>query len=176
MRFLKKKQYTHVTNFDYDSPNLNDSFMVEKYFLKTKPKYVFMLGGLSGGIKMNQDHPSSVMMDNLKSIVNIFSCSFEHQVKKIIFLASSCVYPKHNKQPMNPEDLMSGTLEPTNSSYAISKLAGIELCSAYRKEFGSNFISAIPTNIFGPNDNFVKGQSHVIPALIKKIHEAKQNK
>ena len=173
IRYLKKKHYKNVVNFDYLAPKLTDSRMVKKYFLKTKPEFVFMLGGLSGGIKMNQDSPASLMMDNLESMINIFKNAYENRVKKIFFLASSCVYPKDNQQPMNPKDIMSGYLEPTNSSYAMAKLAGIELCRAYRKEFGENYISAIPTNIFGPYDNFNKEESHVIPALIRKIYEAK---
>ena len=170
---LKRKNYKNIINFDYLTPKLTDSIMVKKYFLKTKPKFIFMLGGLSGGIKINQDKPASLMMNNLESMINIFKNAFENKVKKMFFLASSCVYPKHNQQPMNTEDLMSGVLEPTNSAYAMSKLSGIELCYAYRKEFGLNYISAIPTNTFGPYDNFNKNESHVIPSLIRKVHEAK---
>ena len=174
--FLRNKQYSQVLNFDYTSPVLTDNLMVKDFFFKKKPEFVFMLGGLSGGIKKNQDNPASLMINNLESIINIFKNAYENNVKKVFFLASSCVYPKYNPQPMNPEELMSGILEPTNSSYAMSKLAGLELCHAYRKEFSANFISAIPTNIFGPFDNFNQKQSHVIPALIRKIHEAKINK
>ncbi len=170
---LRRRHYKNVVNFNYSAPKLTNMRMVKKYFLKTKPEFVFILGGLSGGIKMNQNNPASLMMDNLESFVNIFKSAFETKVKKVFFLASSCVYPKHNRQPMSPKDLMSGVLEPTNSSYAMAKLSGIELCFAFRKEFGSNYISAIPTNTFGPYDNFNKDESHVIPALIRKIHYAK---
>ena len=151
---------------------LRETNIVDDFFSKNRPEYVFLLGGKSGGINANQKMPASLMIDNLKIISNTISTSHKFGVKKLLFLGSSCSYPKYCAQPMKIDMLMTGILEPTNSSYGISKLAGLELCSAYRKEFNDNFISAIPANIFGPEDDFSSDNSHVIAALMKKIFKA----
>ena len=154
---------------------LRNPSLVARFFEKNKLEYVFLLGGKSGGIKANQKIPATLMIDNLLITSNILSAAHKYGVKKLLFLASSCAYPKYCEQPMQVEMLMTGSLEPTNSSYAMAKLAGIELCSAYRREYKDNFISAIPANIFGPEDDFSAENSHVISALIKKIHQASKD-
>ncbi len=175
VRLIKERNYNNIINLDNGEPDLTNYSLVKKYFKDLRPEYVFLFAGKSGGIKANQEMPATLMLDNLRIISNVLSVAHKFEVEKLFYLASCCVYPKHAEQPMSPDMLMAGPLEPTNSAYATAKLAGVELCRAYRREYGNNFISAIPANIFGPGDNFSAENSHVIAALIRKMHEAKQN-
>jgi GDP-L-fucose synthase len=172
---LKERNYSNITNLEQSEPDLADFSALEAYFNTTHPEYIFLMAGQSGGIKANQEMPATLMLDNLLIDCNVIRIAHNHRVKKLLYVASSCVYPKHTDQPMHPDMLMTGPLEPTNSAYATAKLAGIELCRAYRKEHSDNFISAIPANIFGPGDDFSAGNSHVVAALMRKMHEAKKN-
>lgn len=175
IRLLQQKGFSNIANLQHPEPELADYGVVETYFKEKCPEYVFLFAGKSGGIKANQEMPATLMQDNLRVINNIMSLSHEYEVKKLLYLASSCVYPKYSDQPMCPDMLMTGFLEPTNSAYATAKLAGIELCRAYRKEHGDDFISAIPANVFGPGDDFSVENSHVMAALIRKMYGAKLN-
>ncbi len=170
---LKKLQQQDFDNIlTLDDNKLKELNIVDDFISQNKPEYVFLVGGKSGGIKANQVKPASLMIDNLKIITNTLSVSHKFGVKKLLYLGSSCSYPKYCEQPMKIDMLMTGALEPTSSSYAMSQLTGLELCSAYRKEFNDNFISAIPVNIFGPEDDFSSDNSHVIAALMKKTLKA----
>ena len=173
IRMLKKKNYNNIANDIQPEPDLIDRNSLEAYFIKMKPDYVFLFAGKSGGIKANEQMPATLMQDSLFIISNVLSVSNDFGIQKLIFLASSCVYPKYAKQPLSPEMLMTGSLEPTNSAYATAKLAGIELASSYCREYKKNFVSAIPANIFGPGDDFSEDKSHVVGGLIRKMHEAK---
>ena len=173
IRMMVKKGYRNIINLKEHEPDLTDYKKVELYFKTFHPEYVFHLAGKQGGIKANEEMPSTLMIDNLKINSNIIEIAYLTNVEKLIFLGRSCVYPKFAKQPMKPEMLMSGLLEPTNSAYATSKLAGIELCKAYQSEHNKNFISVIPANVFGPEDDFSLNDSHVIPAIMMKIDKAK---
>tara|TARA_B100001964_G_scaffold234423_1_gene293062 strand:- start:69 stop:1019 length:951 start_codon:yes stop_codon:yes gene_type:complete len=175
IRLFQQKDYSNITNGLHPEPELTNRDLANEYFKKTRPEYVFLFSGKSGGIKANQEMPATLMLDNLEIISNVMSAAHEFEVEKLLYLASSCVYPKYADQPMHPDMLMTSSLEPTNSAYAMAKLAGIELCRAYRKEHGDNLISAISPNIFGPGDDFSAGNSHVVAALMRKMHEAKKN-
>jgi GDP-L-fucose synthase len=150
-----------------------DSASVDSFFSKNQPEYVFLAAGKSGGIGANQRYPADLMMDNLMVVCDVIRASQRYSVKKLLYVASSCCYPRQCPQPMRIESLMTGPLEETNQSYALAKLAGLELCRAYRAQFGSDFITAIPANAFGPGDDFSFDDSHVIAALIRKMHEAR---
>lgn len=147
----------------------------EAFFQKEKPEYVFLAAAKVGGIHANNVYRAEFLYDNLMIQSNVINTAFETGVKKLLFLGSSCIYPKMADQPLVEDALLTGLLEPTNEPYAIAKIAGIKLCEAYRDQFGSNFISAMPTNLYGPNDNYDLQNSHVLPALIRKFHEAKEN-
>jgi GDP-L-fucose synthase len=175
LNLFLKKSYNNILNMHQPEPCLTDYIEVKEYFSNNRPQYVFVFAGKSGGIKINQEKPATLMLDNLQILSNVISLAQKYKVKKLLYLASSCTYPKYADQPMNPDMLMTGVLEPTNSAYATAKLAGIELCRAYRKEHGSNFITAIPANIFGPGDDFSLDNSHVMAALMKKMHKVKEN-
>jgi len=174
LKILHKQKYTKITNvkIKVDLYNYND---VYNHFLKYKPEYIFILSGDTGGIKKNIEKPASLLIDNLTQSLNVFRVAKIFKSKKLLFLGSSCVYPKFSQQPMLPSYIMKGYLEPTNSSYALSQIAGIELSKAISKELNLNFISAIPANPYGPYDSFSRNDSHVIPALINKFHNAKIN-
>lgn len=169
---LQHQGYTNLFT-RLDCPRLTDSAKVEKFFARNRPVYVFLIGGKTGGIKANQNYPASLMRDNLLVNCHVVECAHRYQVRKVLYLASSCVYPKLSHQPMKVEYLMAGKLEPTNEPYAVAKLAGLFLCQAYRQQFGSHFITAVPANVFGPDDNFDLDNSHVIAALMRRMHEAK---
>jgi len=154
-------------------PRLTDPAEVEDFFARHRPTHVFLVGGMTGGIRHNQLYPAILMRDNLLVNCHVIESAHRHGVQKLLYLASSCVYPKFAEQPMKVEYLASGKLEPTNEPYAMAKLAGIFLCRAYRKQFGSRFVTAIPANVFGPGDHFDIEESHVIAALIRRMHEAK---
>lgn len=148
---------------------------VEQFFAKEKPDYVFLAAAKVGGILANNTYRGEFLYDNLMIQNNIIDASYKNGVKKLMFLGSSCIYPKFAPQPMKEEYLLTGELEHTNEPYAIAKIAGIKLCDAYRSQYGCNFVSVMPTNLYGPNDNYDLEKSHVLPALIRKFHEAQKN-
>ena len=149
---------------------------VDDWFAGHKPDAVFLAAAKVGGILANDTYPVAFLEENLKIQTNVISAAHRHAVEKLVFLGSSCIYPRDAPQPIPEDALLTGPLEPTNQWYAIAKIAGIKLCQAYRKEFGRDFVSAMPTNLYGPNDNFDLQTSHVLPALMRKIHDAKQSR
>lgn len=153
--------------------DLRNQAAVAAFFEKEQPEYVFLAAAKVGGILANNDYPADFIYDNLMIQSNIIHHSYRNGVKKLLFLGSSCIYPKFAPQPMKEEHLLDGKLEPTNEPYAIAKIAGIKTCQSYNRQYGTQFISVMPTNLYGPNDNFDLQSSHVLPALIRKFHEAK---
>jgi len=170
---LERQGYTNIVGTPGEEPDLTDAAQVDAFFAQTAPGYVFLAAGKSGGIGANQKHPAELMLDNLLVECHIIHSAYRHGVKKLLYLASSCCYPRHCPQPMRVESLLTGLLEPTNEAYAVAKIAGIKLCQAYHQQYGANFVVGIPANVFGPNDDFSLEESHVIAALIRKIHDAK---
>jgi GDP-L-fucose synthase len=156
-----------------DGPDLTVAAQVEDFFGEARPEYVFLAAGRSGGIRLNQTRPADLMLHNLLVTAQVLDSAHRHGVEKLVYLASSCCYPKHAPQPLRVESLMAGPLEPTNAAYATAKLAGWQLCDAYRRQHGAPFITAIPANAYGPHDDFSHEGGHVIPALIRRAHEAK---
>ncbi len=154
--------------------DLRNQGAVAEFFEEQKPDYVFLAAAKVGGIMANNIYRAEFLMDNLQIQNNIIDSAHRNGVKKLLFLGSSCIYPKMAPQPLKEEYLLTGPLEPTNEPYAIAKIAGIKLCEAYRSQYGSNFISAMPTNLYGPNDNYDLNNSHVLPAMIRKFHEARE--
>lgn len=175
VRNLKNRGYTNIIGRTSKELNLMRQLEVEKFFELEKPDYVFLAAAKVGGIQANNTYPAEFIYNNLMIESNIIHSSYKFEVKKLLFLGSSCIYPKIAQQPIKEEYLFTGLLEPTNEAYAIAKIAGIELCKFYRRQYGSDFISAMPTNLYGINDNFDLETSHVMPALIRKFHEAKIN-
>ncbi len=173
LRELERQGYSNIVDMPGGGLDLTDSSEVESFFERECPEYVFLVAGKSGGIEANRKYPADLMIDNLLIECNVIKSSHKHGVKKLLYLASSCSYPKHCPQPMRVESLLTGSLEPTNEPYAVAKIAGIKLCQAYRQQYGVNFISGIPANAFGPGDDFSFENSHVIAALIRKMHESK---
>ena len=153
--------------------DLRDQAAVNYWFRANRPQYVFLVAGTVGGILANSTRPAEFIYDNLLIHATVVHAAHLHGVKKLLYLGSSCIYPREAPQPMAEEALLTGPLEPTNEPYAIAKIAGIRLCQAYRRQYGSDFISAMPTNLYGPGDNFDLTSSHVLPALIRKFHDAK---
>ncbi len=153
--------------------DLKNQAEVRKFFSENKPEAVIVAAAKVGGIQANSDFPVEFLLENLQIQNNVIATSFEFGVKKLLFLGSSCIYPKMAAQPIREDSLLTGPLEPSNEPYAIAKIAGIKLCQAYARQYRANFISAMPTNIYGPGDNFDLEKSHVLPALIRKVHEAK---
>ncbi len=176
IRNLQSKGFKNILSRSSKELDLRNQQAVDDFFAKEKPDYVFLAAAKVGGIHANNTYPAQFIYDNLMIETNIIHSSYKYNVKKLLFLGSSCIYPKMAPQPIKEEYLLSGYLEPTNEAYAIAKIAGIELCKFYRREYGCNFISAMPTNLYGINDNFDLQNSHVLPALIRKFHEAKQQK
>lgn len=174
-RNLVSKGYTNIIGPNATELDLRDQQQVDDFFIKTKPDYVFLAAAHVGGILANQSEPATFLYDNLMIEANVIHAAAKHHVSKLLFLGSSCIYPKLSPQPIKEEYLLTGMLESTNESYAIAKIAGIKLCEAYSKQFGCNFIAAMPCNLYGPNDNYDLNTSHVIPALLQKIHNAKVN-
>ena len=172
IKLLINKGYKYIINLQQTEPDLTVFNKVKLFFEKFRPEFIFHFAGKQGGIKANKEMPSTLMINNMIINCNVIDLAHQYKVKKLMFLGRSCAYPKFAKQPMKPEMLMTGLLEPTNSAYAMSKLAGIELCKAYQQQYGKNFISVIPANVFGPNDDFSLDNSHVIPAIINKIYTA----
>jgi len=174
-RRLKKEGFENFVFRTSDELDLRNQQAVADFFKKEKPGYVFLAAAKVGGILANNTYRAEFLYDNLMIQSNIIENSYRQGIKKLLFLGSSCIYPKLAPQPLNEEYLLTGLLEPTNEPYAIAKIAGIKMCDAYRSQYGCNFISVMPTNLYGLNDNYDLKKSHVLPALIRKIHEAKVN-
>ena len=172
VRRLKKEGFNNLVLRTSKEIDLRDQKAVETFFGKEKPDYVFLAAAKVGGILSNNTYRAEFLYDNLMIESNVIHSSYINNVKKLMFLGSSCIYPKFAPQPLKEEYFLSGTLEPTNEPYAIAKIAGIKMCEAYRDQYGCNFISVMPTNLYGPNDNYHPENSHVLPALIRKFHEA----
>jgi GDP-L-fucose synthase len=175
LRKLEKEGYGDFVLRTSKELDLRDQSAVKDFFEKEKPEYVFLAAAKVGGIYANNMYKAQFLYDNLMIEANIIHSSYVNRVKKLLFLGSSCIYPKNADQPLKEGYLLTGKLEPTNEPYAIAKIAGIKMCEAYRFQYQCNFISVMPTNLFGPNDNYDLNNSHVLPALIKKFHDAKIN-
>lgn len=175
MRNLEDRGFCNIITKTFSELDLRDQSAVEEFFRTEKPEYVFLAAAKVGGIHANNTYPAEFLYDNLMIEANIIHSAYKNEVKKLLFLGSSCIYPKFAEQPIKEEYLLTGSLEPTNEAYAIAKITGIELCKYYRRQYGCDFISAMPTNLYGINDNFDLETSHVMPALIRKFHEAKIN-
>lgn len=175
VRLLKSKGYSNLLLKDIDELDLKDRAAVERFFKSEKPEYVFHFAARVGGIKANMSYPVDFLNDNLMITANLINSCYENKVKKLINLGSSCIYPRNCEQPMKEADLLTGKLEPTNEAYALAKIAGLKLCEYYNKQYGTNFISLMPSNMYGPNDNFNPESSHVVASLIRKLVEAKNN-
>ena len=176
VRQLESEGFNNLLTRDHSQVDLANESAVAKFFAEERPTIVIVAAARVGGIKANNDFPVEFLLENLRIQNNVIRSAYESGVRKLLFLGSSCIYPKFAPQPIPETALLSGPLEPTNEAYAIAKIAGIKLCQAYWHEFGRNFISAMPTNLYGPNDNFDLETSHVLPALIRKAHEAKARK
>lgn len=175
VRKLQAEGYRNLILRTSGELDLCDGRAVDIFFEAERPDYVFLAAAKVGGIWANSHRPAEFIHDNLLIETNVIHCSYMHEVKKLLFLGSSCIYPKDAGQPIKEEYLMTGPLEPTNDAYAIAKIAGIKMCQSYNYQYGTNFISAMPTNLYGPNDDFDLENSHVLPALIRKFHEAKES-
>jgi GDP-L-fucose synthase len=176
VRRLEAEGFKNLPKRDSSQLDLMNESAVAQFFLEEKPAVVICAAAKVGGIKANNDHPVQFLLDNLRIQNNVIHWAYDSGVRKLIFLGSSCIYPKFAPQPIPESALLSGPLEPTNEAYAIAKIAGIKLCQAYSREYGANFISVMPTNLYGPNDNFDLETSHVLAALLRKAHEAKTRK
>ncbi len=175
IRMLKSKGYDNILSSPSNRWDLRNQERVEEFFRINEPEYVFIAAAKVGGIGANSESPAHFIYDNLMIQTNIIHAAYRYGVKKLVFLGSSCIYPKFAEQPIKEESLLTGKLEPSNDSYAIAKIAGIKMCQAYRKQYGFNAISLMPTNLYGPGDNFDLESSHVLPAMIRKFHEGKDN-
>jgi GDP-L-fucose synthase len=173
MRRLKALGYQNILTATRDQLDLRDQAAVNYWFRANRPDYVFLVAGTVGGILANSTRRAEFIYDNTMIHATVVHASHLYDVRKLLYLGSSCIYPRHAEQPITEEALLTGLLEPTNEPYAIAKIAGIKLCEAYRHQYGCNFISGMPTNLYGPNDNFDLESSHVLPALIRKFHDAK---
>ena len=173
IRALEQKGFENLITCTHAELELMDAVAVQKFFAETKPEYVFLAAAKVGGIHANSTYPADFMRENLLVQTNIIHEAWSHGVEKLMFLGSSCIYPKLCPQPIKEEYLLTGELESTNDAYALAKIAGIKTCQSYNKQYGTNFISVMPTNLYGINDNFHPENSHVLPALIRKFHEAK---
>ena len=173
VRRLEDADYCGLLTATRDQLDLRDQAAVNYWFRANRPEFVFLVAGTVGGILANSTRPAEFIYDNMLIHATVVHAAHQFGVKKLLYLGSSCIYPREAAQPMPVEALLTGPLEPTNEPYAIAKIAGIKLCESYRRQYGSDFISAMPTNLYGPNDNFDLNSSHVLPALMRKFHEAK---
>lgn len=173
-RLLKNNGYNNIITRTSSELDLRDQAAVNSFFEAEKPEFVFLAAAKVGGIHANDTYRADFLYDNLMIEANVIHAAYINQVEKLMFLGSSCIYPKMAPQPLKEEYLLTGTLEPTNEPYAIAKIAGVKLCEAYRDQYGCNFISVMPTNLYGIGDNYDLKNSHVLPALIRKFHEAKE--
>jgi GDP-L-fucose synthase len=171
---LKKGGWNNLLLCTHAELDLTNQSQVDNFFDQEQPDYVFLAAAKVGGIHANNTYPVDFIIDNLAIELNVISAAHANAVKRLLFLGSSCIYPKFCPQPMNEEHLLTGSLEPTNEPYAIAKIAGIKMCEAYNRQYGTDYVSVMPTNLYGPNDNFDLQNSHVLPALIRKFHEAKE--
>jgi GDP-L-fucose synthase len=174
-RNLQKNGYNNLLFRTFEELDLTDQKATAEFFAKEKPEYVFLAAAKVGGIKANSDFPADFIYQNLEVQNNVISNAHRSGVKKLLFLGSSCIYPRECSQPIREEYFMTGPLEETNDAYAIAKIAGIKMCQSYNKQYGTKFISVMPTNLYGPGDNFDLESSHVLPALLRKFHEAKMS-
>ncbi len=175
VRKLEAEGYTNLVMRSSKELDLRNQQAVDTFFATEKPEYVFLAAAKVGGIQANNTYRADFIYENLMIEANVIHAAYQHGVRKLLFLGSSCIYPKLAPQPLKEETLLSGYLEPTNQPYAIAKIAGIELCDAYRRQYGCDFISAMPTNLYGPNDNYDLEKSHVLPALLRKFITAVEN-
>ncbi|MCU0416473.1 MAG: GDP-L-fucose synthase [Cytophagaceae bacterium] len=175
VRKLQIGGYTNLIFRTSKELDLRQQIAVNDFFSEEKPEYVFLAAAKVGGIQANNSYRAEFLYDNLILQTNVIHAAYKYGVKKLLFLGSSCIYPKLAPQPLTEDSLLTGLLEPTNEPYAIAKIAGIKMCESYRDQYGANFISAMPTNLYGPNDNYDLDNSHVLPALLRKVHEAKLN-
>lgn len=176
LRELKNQGYTNFLLKTRKELDLTNQDQVNIFFKKEKPEYVFLAAAKVGGIQANNTYRAEFIYSNICIQTNIIHAAYKNKVKKLIFLGSSCIYPKLAPQPIKEEYLLTGALEPTNEPYAVAKISGLQMCKSYRDQYGCNFISVMPTNLYGPNDNYDLENSHVLPALLRKFHEAKINK
>ncbi len=176
VRRLKGEGFSNLLRRDRSQLDLTDEYAVVKFFADERPTIVIVAAAKVGGIKANNDFPVEFLLENLRIQNNVVRSAYESGVRKLLFVGSACIYPKFAPQPIAETSLLDGPLEPTNEAYAIAKIAGIKLCQAYSREYDANFISAMPTNLYGPDDNFDLETSHVLPALVRKAHEAKVRK
>jgi GDP-L-fucose synthase len=174
-RRLRALGFTNILTRTHKELDLLEQVAVRRFFEIEKPEYVFLAAAKVGGIHANDTYPAEFIRDNLLIQTNVIDAAYKSGVKKLCFLGSSCIYPKLAPQPMKEEHLLTGPLEPTNEWYAVAKIAGIKMCQAYRRQYGFSAISLMPTNLYGPGDNFDLANSHVLPALLRKFHEAKEN-
>ena len=174
VRELQKQGFTNLLLKTSQEVNLLDPIATDSLFEQEKPEYVFMCAGTVGGIMANNTYPVEFTQNNTLMAINIFSSAHKHNVKKLVYLGSSCIYPKECPQPIKEDYLLTGLLEPTNEGYALAKIMGIKLCEYYRREYNKDFIAVMPSNLYGPNDNYDPENSHVIAALLRRFHEAKE--
>ena len=175
IRNLESKGYTNIISKIHKELDLTDQQAVRKFFEAERPEYVILAAAKVGGIYANDTYPADFIYTNLMIQNNVIKAAHDYKVKKLLFLGSTCIYPKMAPQPMKEEYLLSGYLEPTNEAYAIAKIAGLKMCQFFKRQYGDNFISCMPTNLYGPHDNYDLNNSHVMPALIRKFHEGKVN-
>jgi GDP-L-fucose synthase len=173
VRTLRARGFDNILTVTREQLDLRDQSEVSHWFKVHRPEYVFLVAGTVGGILANSTRPAEFIYDNLMIHGTVVQAAHQYGARKLLYLGSSCIYPRHATQPITEEQLLTGPLEPTNEWYALAKISGIKLCQAYRRQYGSDFISAMPTNLYGPNDNFDLASSHVLPALIRKFHDAR---
>src|SRR3982751_5730234 len=176
LRRLRAEGFECLLTATRDQLDLRDQAAVNYWFRANRPDYVFLVAGTVGGILANSTRPAEFIYDNLMIHGTVVQAAHLHGVKRLLYLGSSCIYPRECPQPIREEFLLTGLLEPTNEAYAIAKISGIKLCQAYRRQYGCDFISAMPTNLYGPHDNYHPENSHVVAALIRRFHEAKQSR
>lgn len=175
VRRLEGAGYSRILTANRDQLDLRDQAAVNYWFRANRPEYVYLVAGTVGGILANSTRPAEFIYDNMMIHATVVQASHQYAVEKLLYLGSSCIYPREAPQPIPEAALLTGPLEPTNEAYALAKIAGIKLCQSFRRQYGSNFISAMPTNLYGPNDNFDLTSSHVLPAMIRKFHDAKRD-
>ena len=174
VRNLQEKGFTNLLMRTHAELDLTSQAVTDAFFAQEKPDYVFLAAAKVGGIHANNEYPAEFIRDNLAIQTNVVHAAYKNKVKRLMFLGSSCIYPKLAPQPMKEECLLTGPLEPTNRPYALAKIAGIEMCWSYNRQYSTKYLAVMPTNLYGPGDNYDLNNSHVIPALIRKFHEAKQ--
>ncbi len=175
VRELNKQGYENIITRSHSQLDLTNQLAVENFFKTEKPEYVFLSAAKVGGIVANNTYPADFLYENMMIEMNVINSAFKNNCKKLEFLGSSCIYPKFAEQPITEDSLLTGPLEPTNEAYALAKISGLRYCQYLNKQYGTNYISVMPTNLYGPNDNYDSANSHVLPAMIKKFHDAKEN-